>query len=291
MKHAMMIQMHNNVDVVNDTMRMLDDDEITFFILIDSKSKINKDEFVMPKLSKVFFLPQRNILWGHHSQVEAELALLEAAQNFFQSEKAYFHLMSGADFPLLKSNEFKNFFDDRYPKEFVRFENKDIINKERLERIKFYYPTLNVNFPRFLARMFIYTSVKVQKPLKINRMNKPNFPKWTFQSGDQWFSITNNLASELILYRKEILEVFKNSRASDELFVQTILRSSDLYSNVSSNDEGSLRLIDWNRGHPYTFTDENLSEIINAKKNGAVFIRKLNADSSKGIRNTLLHDK
>lgn len=291
MKHAMMIQMHNNVDVVNDTMRMLDDEEITFFILIDSKSKINKDEFVMPKLSKVFFLPQRNILWGHHSQVEAGLALLEAAQNLFQSEKAYFHLMSGADFPLLKSNEFKQFFDDRYPKEFVRFENKDILNKERLERIKFYYPTLNVNFPRFFSRVFVYLSVKIQKILNVDRMNKKDFPQWIFQSGDNWFSITNNLASELICHKEKILDIFKNSRSADELFVQTILRSSDLYSNVSSDDEGSLRLIDWTRGHPYTFTDENLSEIINAKKNGAVFIRKLNADSSKGIRNTLLHDK
>lgn len=291
MKHAIMIQMHNNVDVVNDTMRMLDDTEITFFILIDSKSKLNKDEFVMPELSKVFFLPQRKILWGHHSQVEAELALLEAAQNFLKNEKAYFHLMSGADFPLLKSNEFKKFFDEKYPTEFVRIENKDSIIKERLERIKFYYPTLNINFPRFLARILIYTSVKIQKPLKINRMNKLNFPKWTFQSGDQWFSITDNLASELIQHKKEILEVFKNTRASDELFVQTILRSSDLYSKVSSDDEGSLRLIDWTRGHPYTFKDEDLSEIVNAKKNGIVFIRKLNAASSKGIRNTLLHDK
>lgn len=291
MKHAIMIQMHNNVDVVNDTMRMLDDTEITFFLLIDSKSNLNKDEFFIPKLSKIFFLPQKNILWGHHSQVEAELALLEAAKHFLQNEKAYFHLMSGADFPLLKSNEFKNFFDDRYPTEFVRIENKNSIIKERLDRIKFYYPTLNINFPRILARVFIYTSVKLQKPIKINRMNKQNFPKWTFQSGDQWFSITNNLASELIQYKKKILEVFKNTRASDELFVQTILRSSDLYSNVSSDDEGSLRLIDWTRGHPYTFKDEDLSEIVNAKKNGIVFIRKLNAASSKGIRNSLLHDK
>lgn len=282
--------MHNNVEIVNDTMRLLDSHEITFFILLDSKSTINVSEFILPHFSKLIFLPRENILWGHVSQVKAELKLLEYAYDYVKEEKSYFHLMSGADFSLLNSQEFLLFFKNAYPKEFVRFETSWRIPPERLDRVKYYYPTLNFNLPRLVSRILLVLSAKIQKVLKINRMNKSNFPNWTFQSGDQWFSITNNLA-KIILDKKElILATFKNTRASDELFVQTILRSSILYNNISTRCEGSLRFIDWYRGHPYTFDDSDLEEILNARKEGFVFVRKLKVETSNKIRQRLLEN-
>lgn len=64
----------------------------------------------------------------------------------------------------------------------------------------------------------------------------------------------------------------KHTRCADELFLQTVVMNSNLKSRVTGYN---LRHIDFNRGRPYTWREEDLSELLNSKD---LFARKFNED-------------
>lgn len=104
-----------------------------------------------------------------------------------------------------------------------------------------------------------------------------------FKKGCNWISITGPFASYLVDRKKDILKRYKFSICGDELFLQTILWNSPFKSNIYNEEdeyEGCMRLIDWKRGGPYTWTIKDLPEILNSDK---LFMRKLSWFESKEL--------
>ncbi len=108
MKHAILMTLHDNIQVVQTCMRMLDDERFTFYLLVDTKSVFLPKEFI-PKLvnSKVRILPSLKINWASCSQIEAELILMEAA---LKEGNEYLHFLQGADLPLKNTEQIDSFF-------------------------------------------------------------------------------------------------------------------------------------------------------------------------------------
>lgn len=115
-----------------------------------------------------------------------------------------------------------------------------------------------------------YISILAQRKLKVNRIAKLNVPVYY---GSNWFSITHDCAKYVIEQEDCIEKLFgKHTRCADELFLQTVVMNSNLKSRVAGYN---LRHIDFNRGRPYTWHEEDLSELLNSKD---LFARKFNED-------------
>lgn len=125
-KHAYLIIAHNNFQILEKTIKILDDEKNDFYIHIDKKIKnFNFEKFKnIVKKSKIIFTERINVKWGHSSQINCELILLKTA---IKNNYSYYHLLSGVDMPIKSKKEIYNFFESNKGKEFVHFsilENK-----------------------------------------------------------------------------------------------------------------------------------------------------------------------
>lgn len=121
-RHPYCIIAHNYPDQLAVLVNALSDERNTIFIHIDKKTKIEPFiKCVTNVNSNVKFIKKRKkVYWGHSSQIEAELNLLEAVDN----EKEAFsriHLISGVDFPLKSQNEIHDYFLKHKTEEFIDF--------------------------------------------------------------------------------------------------------------------------------------------------------------------------
>lgn len=85
----------------------------------------------------------------------------------------------------------------------------------------------------------------------------------------------------LLNREEDIKRLFKYTYCCDEVFIQTIMCDSPflkrryIEKNIKDYRE-CLRCIDWKRGAPYTFTEEDFEMLVNS---AYLFCRKVNNDS------------
>ena len=95
-----------------------------------------------------------------------------------------------------------------------------------------------------------------------------NLPINSAKTGAAWFSITNGLVKELISSRNIILKRYKYVLLPDEMFLQTYLYENNMLDrvyNINSEFESCCRHIDWKRGNPYVWQDNDFEELVNSK--------------------------
>ena len=148
-RHAHLIIAHNNFEILEKTLKILDDEKNDFYIHIDKKVKNFDFEKIknIVKKSKIIFTERIDIKWGHSSQIDCELILLKSAAN---NSYSYYHLLSGVDMPIKPKEEIYNFFEKNLGKEFIHFQNK-IYNMKNNDRFSLYHL-----FPYFLRSKYKY---------------------------------------------------------------------------------------------------------------------------------------
>ncbi len=286
MKHAYLIMAHNEPYILEKLIRLIDDERNDIFLHIDKKWKDFDFTYFkdIVKKSHLYFTERLDVRWGTDKQIKCELLLFEMASK--NGKYAYYHLLSGVDLPLVNQDEIHDFFDKNLGKEFVVFDNHESISKSALERISLYHFLVpwarsRNRFKKKFFGKFHFKSLHLMRKLKIDRTKNENIQ---FRKGANWISITDDFVRYILDNEKKYKKFLKYSFCADELFVQTILYNSDFYSKVFSkqNDDyiGMKRLIDWNRGQPYTFRDEDYDMIINS---GCFFARKFSTSIDKKI--------
>ena len=121
-----------------------------------------------------------------------------------------------------------------------------------------------------------------QKYAVVNRLKNINCE---FQKGATWFSITKEFATYIVSKKQWIMQVFSNTRSSDEVFVQTLLHNS-MFEDKRFEDtyeiDGltGIRYIDWKRGKPYTFEYQDWQELMEC---GFLFARKFSIKTDRKI--------
>lgn len=204
------------------------------------------------------------MLNGGVTQIQAELGLLACATD--RRKYAYYHLLSGMDLPLKSQTDIHSFFENNSGKNFVNFSGM-----KKNERAQYYwFPEMYdvISHPKFraLVQKADMLQVGVQKRFRVNRLKKQKLV--TFNHGANWFSITDELARELVKYKEQFLREFQHSYCCDEVFIQSYIISNPrwletLYKPISYNGfESIARCIDWNRGSPYTWRKEDYSALI-----------------------------
>lgn len=267
-RHAYMIMCHDNFQHLCRLLSELDDERNDFYIHIDKKCRSYPYKEICNSVIKgsLHFVKRVSVNWGGYSQVYAELVLLEAAT---KDQHAYYHLISGVDYPLKSQNYIHQFFVEHQGSEFIRFD-PNMSENEIEDRMRYYYFFQNKvgrNRGKFVALCYVVQQnlVSFQKRIHINRTH------WfhnKIYKGVNWFSVTHDLALYILKRKKIIKRLCRYSFCADEIFVQTIAMLSPYRENIINN---SLRYIDWKRGNPYVFTLYDYEELINTK---CLFARK-----------------
>ena len=254
MRHAYLIIAHNQFDLLKKEVELLDCAGNDIFIHIDKKAKdFCEDNFKgICKHSKVTFVPRIDVRWGGLSQVEVEYILLEyAAKGGYD----YYHLLSGADMPIKSNEEINAWFEQIAGKSSIGF--CDVFDEGR---VRLFHPFPGLTRTKFKKVSELFC--RLQLLLGIRRLKGIDLAK-----GDNWFSITHELAEYALSKKDRVLDKFKWSLGADEFFLQTLVVNSTFKDKTVPLN----RLIDWERGWPYTFTDADTAEVLASDK---LFARK-----------------
>ena len=265
MRHAWLIIAHNEFEVLQRLVSMLDVPESGFYIHVDRKVKD------LPKIhvenGKIVLLKDRvDVRWGSVSQIKTELILLESAIQ--DASYDYYHILSGTTLPLKSLEEIDRFFSNMKGKSVVTGMTRDSIYQEtlKLRRYNLFlrnYTSSNKHIRRidqFLWRSFI----TFQRVLGITT----NSAK-TFYKASNWLSLTEEAGRMILSQKKQILKTYRWSFCGDEFFIPSELMDSPLWEMIFNDDKYLLHTI--GRANARTY---HLSEWAELRKTGYLFARK-----------------
>lgn len=280
-KHAYLILAHTNIPQLAVLLSMLDYDKNDIFVHIDAKQKEYDKSMLQSavKKSSLYLLDNPiSVEWGQYSGIEVKLKILEEA--VCHGPYSFYHLISGTDLPIKPQKQIHIFFDKHTGKEFIHFEYG---KHDYSYRYKYYYDFLK-DRPRPTSKLdkgLIRLRASMQALAGIDRTKK--YPDIVFRKGSNWFSITDAFAKELLAYMDWIFEAFHSTYCADECVVQTIAYNTSFRDAVYDMGENSdqhaiMRMIDWQRGHPYVFRSTDFDQLVHSDY---LFARKfdMNVDS------------
>ena len=281
-RHAYLIIAHNQPELLEKLVALLDDERNDIYIHADKKMKgFNATALsAVCKRSTLYVLPKRiSVHWGGYSIIRVEMELLKAATR--QGGYTYYHLLSGVCLPIKSQDTIHRFFEANEGKEFI-----DLWELKKTTYSRFHYYTVLPEGERNFLTRLLNNAVKGILMLLHIKMNK----EVDFHYGSQWFSITDGFARYITSQEAWVDKVFAHSSTCDEVFVPTLLFRSPYANNVYAQRDsdnlaiGNMRFIDWTRGtsirHPYTFTieDEELLESV-----PHLFARKFSIETDRMI--------
>lgn len=311
--HAYLILAHNDPAQLARLVQALDDPRNAIFIHIDKKSDIASFQSIHAIHSRLEFIENRiDVRWGDPSQIYAEYELFKQARNC--SHFDYYHLLSGADFPLRSQDYIHNRLDADNKLEYISFENKSsndsdvfgslksiefaggkyLITRELYIKCILYNPFLPYiacknKIIRFFANQMRRGLLAVQMATGIKR----HYSLGQLKKGSNWCSLTEE-AVNLILSKEELIKKeFRMTHCSDEVYKQYIIWNSTLRDWISP--DGNLRYIDFGRGNgknPYVFQSDDYETLISSDM---LFARKFTTAKSKDLveklMNHIMHPK
>ncbi|MDO5971133.1 beta-1,6-N-acetylglucosaminyltransferase [Flavivirga aquimarina] len=279
-KIAILILAHHNPDQLTTLIEHLSENFIVY-VQIDKKSTLLISE--LPKHDNVFYFKEVNVYWGDYSLVENMLFVLEKA---FKNNHSHYLFISGDDFPIKPNKEIIDF---------LTVNNSNIYMYANPLPIKTW--TFNNGFDR--VDRYWYMKIKSRNTVKaINRIllyvqrifgiKIKRFPIKLY-AGSQWLNLTHEALKAVFNFlnsNPEYLKKLKYSRATDEMWIQTIImNNSVLKEKVINND---LRYIDWETGPEFPrVLNENDEKLL--LKSNALFARKFNFNRDKKFINSFLN--
>lgn len=281
-KHAYLIIAHNEFQLLKILLQMLDYDENDIYLHIDKKvGNFNESLYcnLVHRSDLIFITPRIDIKWGDYSQIQCELMLLKAS---IQKKYQYYHLMSGVDLPLKTQEYIHQFFDKNNGTEFIQFANHKL-NKETFERVSkyhFFAKREKKVGEKILDKLLIMSQIFVDRTRNSNLI---------YQKGANWFSITHNLATYILSKERVIKKYFKYTICGDEMFIQTLVASSNFIKSITANNycdnyENICYCIDWDRGSPYIFRKEDFDFLVSSNQ---LFARKFSWEIDHVIINKI----
>ncbi|GHE39774.1 beta-1,6-N-acetylglucosaminyltransferase [Sphingobacterium griseoflavum] len=218
-KHAYLILAHNEFEVLQTLISLIDDPRNDIYVHIDRKVK---DLPVLSVLqSQLCILEHRvDVRWGSVSQIKAEYKLFEAA---VLEGKGYdrYHLISGTHLPLKSQDDMHDFFRKRTGQEVLNFlyTNAYEINM-KLARYHFFldYFQYGERWQKVMANFCWHVLLKLQYILRIQK----DVPKVSIKANN-WVSLTDRAVQHILRHKEDVLTKFRWSLCGDEFFVPYLL--------------------------------------------------------------------
>lgn len=241
-KHAYMIMAHHRPDLLQFLIDALDDKRNDIVIHIDKKSDMNTSQFHCNHANMVF-IDRMEVNWGGYTQVECEYALMKAAVKL--GHHSYYHLLTGANFPLWNQDYIHSFFEEKAGKEFIGFDN----STDYSLRVKYYVPFSEHGKLHGLTGKIIQLIRGIVKLFQnISNIDLRNRTSYSIKKGCAYFSITEELVRLILSKETEMKYLLGHTTCCDEVFVQTITFNSEfrdkLY-ELTNEYDGCLREFAW----------------------------------------------
>lgn len=269
MRHAWLIIAHNEFDVLQRLVSMLDDERSDFFIHFDKKVE------ALPTLTvekgRLFILDKRiDVRWGSVSQIEAELVLLETALQ--HGPYSHYHILSGTHLPLKPVSELLAFYDSHDGEEIMRRWADDPGDADFKLR-RYHFPLGHYKFgspmQRRLSQLTWQVVIKIQKVLGIRHLEELSFCKT-----DNWLSLSESGCRYLVKRKDRIFQRYRWSFCGDEYFVASELMSSPTAFKIF--DCQQLLYVEFQKDTPKTFA---LADYPRLRESGFYWARKFTAQS------------
>lgn len=269
MRHAWLIIAHNEFDILQRLVSLLDDARSDFFIHFDRKVQMLPTLHV--EKGRLFVLENRvDVRWGSVSQIEAELALLDVAlQN---GPYAHYHILSGTHLPLKPIDELLAFYDSHNGEEVMRRWADDTGDADFKLR-RYHFPLRHYKYgsavQRCACQLAWQVVIKVQKILGIRHLEE-----YFFSKTDNWLSLSEAGCQYLVTHKDRILQKYRWSFCGDEYFAASELMSSPTAFKIF--DCQQLLYVEFQKDTPKTFT---LADYPQLQESGFYWARKFTAQS------------
>lgn len=250
MKHAYLIITHNEFEVLQRLVAALDDERNDIFIHFDKKVKVLPE--IKTKKSGLFVIQNRvDIRWGHVSQIEAELLLLETSYTNGPYDR--YHIISGVHLPLKSNDYIHRFFCEHEGEELLHmwpFDDFEANVKIRTRHFFVRWYKCKHAILRNFSQIFWNLNLKVQRMFDIR--NSRDIP---FYKSDNWLSLTGKAVGYLVARKTELMKMYRHSFCGDEFFVATELMNNKDKFNVFDSDR--LLYVDFIVGAPRNLTADD----------------------------------
>ena len=259
------------------------DDDFSFYIHIDKKSRIAKEEIELLENAKnVHFISREyNVNWSGFNHTKCILLLSKEALK--DKRIKYIHLISGQDYPIKSCQEIKDLLVKKNGAEFLAHFELPTKNwpasNGGLNRVDYFHLYNLLNVKTKMGSKINSAFVKIQKKLHLKR-NREHLPK--LYGGWSWWTLSYPCLKYVIDYTEKnplFFKRFEYTAMACEMYFQTIIMNSPFKKNVINND---LRYIVFNEGNPNpNILDESDYEGI--VSSDAIFARKIVYPASKKL--------
>lgn len=291
MKQAILVTAYTNIEHLNFLTDSLSEEYI-YYIHIDKKSNIGKRE--IKKLSEkenVALISQKyNVTWGGINHLKAILFLLQNALK--DTTFAYFHLITGHDYPIKKPSEITSFLEKNRGKEFLEY-NKLPYNRWEnggYDRLLYYNMYDCFNARKGWKNILIKKFISIQRHLGLKRKFPKDFPQDLY-GGSTYWTLSRECIEYVFDYMKKnpwFLRRFKYTFCSEEFFFQTLILNSPFRESAVNN---SKRFIVWEERNGNFPANLDVTDYDDILKSDAFFARKFEPGVSDALIDKLKNKK
>lgn len=257
MKQAILVMNNGGFDTLQNTISLLDDKDIDFYIYAKDKGRLTA------KNSKLNFVGSNKKV---HSQTFAELVEeKKLIHDALKGDYEYFHLISSKDFPLMD----KNYFKDYFSKKPVKLGFVEVIDVLDFKLLSFYYPFNNFNYKRlWTSFLFVKLCMLVNYIFGVNRISHDDVVQ-----GCPYFSLPRKYVIKL---DEQNIKGYSRTINPKNFFAQTALKNLKpsnpeytIYSsrfNLMKSYNDSSRYVNYLRTEKVNWFDENAYQFSDADK-------------------------
>lgn len=285
MKHAFIIQAHNYPEQLCEIVTLLSSENHYFFINIDKKVDDRPFRNALNGLKNIFFTEGKARTCVNHagfSQILCTLRLLDMA---YSMDMAYYHSLSGQDFPCVDNKTFDDFFGTCGNRSYMHYDSPE----EAFVWSKSKYPN---RYRRYYAydmpgrnHIWVKAIVKILNSMFTMLPERPEIKN--VAAGWSWFSWHKQVVGYVFDYLKSnpaFLLRFKYTACCDEVIFHTMLNGLEDKLNIEKYN--CLRFIEWHpkrvyKKLPLVLKETEYEEIINS---GSFFCRKIHPVESKQLK-------
>lgn len=234
---------HHRIDLLQRLINALDHENNDIYIHLDIKCEDQCD--IQAQYSKVIMIPRMDVRWAGYSQIQCEFNLIKAALSSNQQYQ-YYHLLTGASYPIKDLNYIFEYFEKNSGKEFIGFVPNP---SETLNRVRYKYVFNEVGKPisptDYRKVKIRNTMLRIQEKIGVDFFKKY---KLEYQKGLSYWSITEECARYIIENEELVRRMLKHSLYGDEVFVQTLVYNSRFLPKVYTMENeynGALFCAGW----------------------------------------------
>jgi len=269
MKHAYLIMAHNEFDVLQKLIDVIDDKRNDIYVHIDARvKKLPNIHCRQSNLQMLKGNARVRVYWATSSQIEAELSLFRQA--YYRGKYSYYHLISGVHLPLKSQGFLHEFYDSCYDKQVLHLMQNTPREATDLKLRRYhFFVRLFRNKHTWICRVGLFISnvlLFFQKRLGIFR------PQGLYAKSENWVSITEKAVAHLLENAPQILREYRFTFCGDEYFVASeFIRNPKKF---SIRDTQNMLLTDFVGPSPRCYRNEDFEYLVSSE---CLFARKFSS--------------